>query len=227
MIFRTILFLSIMAYCIFTENVVDYLYGVKVVMMVIVKIDNSYASDLAVQFGYMKRKPNCSESFAYVKDGIVLASVVYGTTPSPTVSYICGKDESHNVYCINAIWIKPNVDRSVLTELLIESLKRIEKDIVVMYCSRMQVNVMRCLKEASFLYLGMTESQFDRSYESKQVNTLFGLMEVPNKKHNITAWYDKKNTIVSERERKHRFCHLRDFSLYDKLVYYEEDDYPV
>lgn len=194
--------------------------------MNVVRIDNSYAADLAVQFGYMKRKPNCIESYAYVRKGIVVSSVIYGNTPSPTVLKICGDDNSDEVIAINALWIKPNVDRQVMVDLLCESICMLSKDIVVMYCDKNQINVMRCLKDAGFLYVGMTNSQYDRSYEPEYKRTLFGLVEVPNRTHNLTAWYDKENTIVTERKRKHRFVYLKNDSYYDDLVYYEED-YPV
>lgn len=197
---------------------------------VIKQISNRYACDLAVQYSFNKRRPNAVLSFGIVrrKDGIVVGSVVYGNGVSPTVSMICGEDEFYNVYELNSIWVRdiPKSEK-FLEKLITNTINRLDKEIIIAYCDPKQTQLIEIYNEL-FIYLGMTEQRVDRGYIGEEKNTLFGKVMMKPNKHNMSAWYDKENTIEVIRKQKHRYVYFntkdeeRKKELYYNLTYSEK-----
>lgn len=201
---------------------------------IVKQISNSYASSLAIQHNFTHRKPNAIISYGLIdkKKGVVVGIVIYGNPVSPAVACICGDDEFYNVYDLSRIWIHNKLDKNITIPYIInKSINELDKEIIVTYCEDTQVDLIHAFKEVGFIYLGMTQERVDRGYVGEEVNTLLGKQIIKQNKHNMSAWYDKENTVEVIRTSKHRFIYFNcDENRKKELMLelkYRERSYPI
>jgi hypothetical protein len=145
----------------------------------------------------LKRAPQIMYAFGLfdrLRKKSMVAVVTFGSPASPTLcTGICGEDERLNVIELNRLWADSSVSNDVLIFFLREALRRVPKEIVVSFVQPERARISRIYKQLGFLYTGLTKKRTDR----------VSLNGEP--KHNRHNSYDKLNTYVAPRPRKHRF----------------------
>lgn len=175
------------------------------------------AMHLIIKHHYLHRKSNCVYSFGLIRKETkeIVGVITYGIPASPNVCRgICGKDEEKNVYELTRLWIKDDVPKNAESYLIGNTLKLLDREIVVSYSEPEQGHVGTVYQATNFLYCGLTAKRTNR----------VKIDGTKSEKHNRHMVYDKDNTVLVPRPRKHRYIYLnckgkRKKELLNKLLY--------
>ena len=188
--------------------------------------------DMVVKNHYLKRKAPCSFAFGLYeknadKSGLFILDklvgvVCYGTPSSaPLRMGLCGKDEKNNVIELTRLWIEDSTPKYAESFLIGNTIRKIDKEIVVSFAEISAGHVGTVYQATNFLYTGLSAKRSNwrikgRSthgqtiadkYTSSQLKDLIG-----------------DNFYLEERPRKHRYVFFnaprkRKRKLIDKLRY--------
>ena len=162
--------------------------------------------DFVVKYHYLHRKCPCSMAFGLIdsKDNIK-GVIVYGVPPSSTLlKGICGEDEAKNVYELNRLWVSDDVPKNGESYLIGNSLKMIDKEIVVSFADTKHGHVGYVYQATNFLYCGLSAKFKDpkvKGYEHMHHATYAHGMT--NKQ--VIERFGAENVEFVERPRKHRY----------------------
>jgi len=175
------------------------------------QISYSQAMDLVVAHHYMHRKAPCSVAYGlFHKDDPIscLGVVVYGVSASNTLLRgICGSDEAQNVYELTRLWVDDIVPKNGESFLIGNTLKLLDKEIVVSYADSSQNHVGIVYQATNFLYTGLSakfrdpkvigyENQHHTSYANGLSNA------------EVIAKFGADNVYFVQRARKHRYVYF-------------------
>lgn len=173
-------------------------------------------------FHYLHRKASCVYSFGLIHKETkeIVGVIIYGIPASPNVCRgICGNDEEKNVYELTRLWIKDEVPKNGESFLIGNTIKLLDKEIIVSYSEPEQGHVGTVYQATNWLYCGLTAKRTNRVKINGE-----------NKKHNRHAAYDKEDTILVPRPQKHRYiyfnCNKKRKNELSKQLKYEIKPYP-
>lgn len=150
-----------------------------------------------LQNHHLRRNPQVSFAFGLFdrdRKHMMASVITFGSPASPSLCKgLCGEDERLNVIELNRLWVDSSVSNNAVIYFIQESIRRVPKDIVVSFVQPEHDRISRIYKQLGFLYTGLTKERTDR------VNFKG---DSPHNRHNC---YDKLNTYLAPRPRKHRF----------------------
>jgi len=197
--------------------------------LLIKEIPHKLAQSIVVEKHYLHRKAPCSYSWGlYEKDQIV-GVIMYGTPSSaPLRRGIAGDDEKDNVIELTRLWIDDKIGKNAESYLIGNTVKKVNKEIVVSYAEIEQGHLGTVYQACSFLYTGLSAKRTNWVVEGidKHCQTIAD-------KHTsaeLKAKYGSKFKLVP-RPRKHRYVFInakkkRRMLLLDKLKY-KIQEYPT
>lgn len=146
---------------------------------------------------HLRRNPQVSYAFGLfdrTRGNKLVAVVTFGSPASPNIGRgLCGEDERLNVIELNRLWADSSVSNDAITYFIKESLRRVPKEIIVSYVQPEHDRISRIYRHIGFIYTGLTKERTDRVNFNGE------------SKHNRHNCYDKLNTYLAPRPRKHRF----------------------
>lgn len=176
----------------------------------VVPIDHKIAINLVVKNHYLHRPCPVSKAFALIEKGgwKVYGIVTYGVPCSSTLlKGICGESEMHNVYELNRLWVSDEVPKNGESYLVGNSIKMLDKEIIVSFADTSQNHIGFIYQATNFLYCGLSAKFKDpkvKGMETQHHSTYANRMT--NKQ--VEEKFGKDNVYYEERSRKHRYVYF-------------------
>lgn len=171
----------------------------------IIKIDYKTAMALVVENHYLHRKAPCSFAFGLLcRDTFaVVGVIVYGTPSSaPLPSGICGPSEKGNVIELTRLWIKDGTPKNTESFLIGNTLKLVDKEIIVSYAEIEQGHVGTVYQATNWIYTGLSAKRTNWPVEG--VNKHCQTFADKYTSAEIREKFGDKFSLV-DRPRKHRY----------------------
>lgn len=174
-------------------------------MFYIKKIDYKEAIDMVVKNHYLHRRCPCSFAFGLfnISSDVLTGVVIYGTPSSSSLRMgICGVEEKNNVIELTRLWIKDETPKNTESFLIGNTLRLINKEIVVSYAEIQQGHTGVVYQATNWIYTGLSAKRTNWTIEGidKHCQTIadkYTAAEVREK-------YGDKFKLV-DRPRKHRY----------------------
>lgn len=195
------------------------------------QIEYSTAMELVTKNHYMHRKCPCSKAFGLINDkGGCDGVITYGVPCSSTLlKGICGEENMHNVYELNRLWVSEEVPKNGESFLVGNTLKMLDKEIIVSFSDTSVGHVGYIYQATNFLYCGLSARFRDvrvKGHEGQHHATFAHGMT--NKQ--VIEKFGEENVYFVERPRKHRYIYFnadkRRKKELLKLLRYPVMDYP-
>lgn len=201
-------------------------------------INYKTAMDVIVKNHYLHRKCPCSYAFGlyeYSDQSInlfdkerLVGVIIYGTPSSaPLRKGICGSEETFNVLELTRLWIEDGTPKNAESYLIGNTLKLVDKEIIVSYAEIQQGHVGTVYQATNWIYTGLSAKRTDWVVEgidkhSQTIADKYTAKELREK-------YGDKFKMV-DRPRKHRYIYInaskkRKRELLEKMKY-EIQPYP-
>lgn len=184
------------------------------------------AMDIVVEKHYLHRK--CPVSHAYglidIQSGEVVGVVTYGVSPSSTLlKGICGPEEARNVYELNRLWVDDKVAKNGESYLVANSMKLLDREIIVSFADTSQGHVGYIYQAANFIYTGLSAKFKDPKVVGKE-NMHHATYANGLTNAQVIEKFGAENVTFVERPRKHRYIYFncdkrRKKELLNKLRY--------
>ena len=135
----------------------------------------------------------------------LLGVVVYGVSCSSTLlKGICGAEQSHNVYELNRLWVSDEVPKNGESFLVGNTLRKLDKEIIVSFADTAQDHVGYIYQASNFLYTGLSAKFRDpkvKGLEHQHHATYAHGMTMKE----VREKYGAENVYYVDRPRKHRY----------------------
>lgn len=174
------------------------------------EIDFKTAMDILIPNHYLHRRAPYSHAFGLFekKTNKLVGVINYGVPASTTLLRgICGESEKNNVYELNRLWVDDSVPKNVESFLIGNTIKLLDKEIIVSFADTSQGHTGYVYQAANFLYTGLSAKFYDyvvKGYEHKHRATYAYSLTVQQLKDK----YGKDNVYRVERPRKHRYIYF-------------------
>jgi len=126
-------------------------------------IDTKAALDIVIKNHYLHRVAPCSKAFGIFEKGgffgdILKGVVCYGVPAyNPILKSICGEEEMNNVYELTRLWIDDSVPKNGESFLISNSLKLLDKEIVISYADSAYDHLGIVYQSSNWHYIGMNK----------------------------------------------------------------------
>ena len=174
------------------------------------EISHKQAMEVAVREHYLHRVCPCSRAFALIENagGGIKGIVTYGVPCSSTLlKGICGEEEMHNVYELNRLWVSDDVPKNGESFLIGNTLKLLDKEIVVSFADTSQGHIGYVYQATNFIYCGLSAKFKDpkvKGMENMHHATYAHGMTIQQ----VREKYGAENVYMVERPRKHRYIYF-------------------
>ena len=184
------------------------------------------AMKIVIDNHYLHRKAPCSKAYGLFCNSCknIVGVVVYGVSCSSTLlKGICGEDEKSNVYELTRLWIKDGTPKNSESYLIGNTLKLLDKEIIVSFAEIQQGHNGTVYQATNFLYCGLSAKFRDpkvKGLEHQHHATYANRMTMKEVKEK----YGEENVYYVDRPRKHRYIFFnakgrRKKELFEKLKY--------
>ena len=177
---------------------------------VIKEIDFKTAMDVLIKNHYLHRQAPYSHAYGlFEKETDKLVGVVnYGVPASTTLLRgICGEEEKSNIYELNRLWIDDSVPKNGESFLVGNTLKLLDKEIIVSFVDTSQGHTGYVYQATNFLYTGLSAKFYDYVVKGKEnmhrTTYAYGMTVAQ-----IKETYGEDNVYRKERPRKHRYIYF-------------------
>ena len=126
-------------------------------------IETSAALKIVIEKHYLHRVAPCSKAFGIFEKGgffggTLMGVVCYGVPAyNPILKSICGKEEMNNVYELTRLWIDDSVPKNGESFLISNSLKKLDKEIIISYADTTQNHLGIVYQASNWQYIGITK----------------------------------------------------------------------
>ena len=174
------------------------------------EIDFKTAMGVLIKNHYLHRQAPYSHAYGlFEKETDKLVGVVnYGVPASTTLLRgICGEEEKSNIYELNRLWIDDSVPKNGESFLVGNTLKLLDKEIIVSFADTSQGHTGYVYQATNFLYTGLSAKFYDyvvKGKENMHHTTYAYGMTVAQMKET----YGEDNVYRKERPRKHRYIYF-------------------
>jgi hypothetical protein len=171
------------------------------------QINYQLAMQVVIKNHYLHRKAPCSKAFGLFCNSCkqVVGVIVYGVSCSSTLlKGVCGEDESSNIYELTRLWIKDGTPKNTESYLIGNTLKLLDKEIVVSFAEIQQGHNGTVYQASNFMYCGLSSKFKDpkvKGLEHQHHATYANRMTMQQVKDK----YGERNVYYVERPRKHRY----------------------
>ena len=166
------------------------------------RISYAMAQEVVIAKHYLHRKAPCSFAFGmFDKAGQIVGVVIYGVPASSTLlKGICGEGQSKNVYELTRLWVDDSVPKNGESFLIGNTIKQLDREIVVSYADSSQQHLGIVYQATNFLYTGLSakfkdpkirglENQHHATYSNGLTN-----QQVIDKFGELVDWVDRPRT---------------------------------
>lgn len=173
------------------------------------RISYQDAMQIVVKYHYLHRPAPCSMAFGLFEkgSGLLVGCITYGVSSSSTLlKGICGEDEMHNVYELTRLWIKDGTPKNSESSLIGNTLKKLDKEIIVSFSEKERGHSGIVYQATNFLYCGLSAKFKDPVVEGLE------------NQHHATFAHGMSNEQIREkfgdrvkwvdRPRKHRYVYF-------------------
>jgi hypothetical protein len=174
------------------------------------RLSYSMAMEIVIANHYLHRKAPCSYAFGLIhrETQQVMGVVVYGVSASSTLlKGICGADEAQNVYELTRLWIDDSVPKNGESYLIGNTIKLLDREIIVSYADSSQRHVGVVYQATNFIYTGLSSKFRDpkvRGLEHQHHATYAnGLTNAQ-----VIDKFGAENVYWVDRPRKHRYIYF-------------------
>lgn len=174
------------------------------------EIDFQTAMEVVIKHHYLHRRAPYSHAYGlFEKDTKKLVGVAnYGVPASSTLlKGICGEAEMRNVYELNRLWVDDDVPKNGESFLIGNSIKLLDKEIIVSFADTSQGHVGIVYQATNFLYTGLSAKFFDYVVKGKEhlhhTTYAYGMTVADMRKE-----FGEDNVYKVERPRKHRYIYF-------------------
>lgn len=186
------------------------------------------AMGMVVPNHYLHRKCPFSKGFGLFEGERMQGCIVYGTPSSSTLRKgIYGQEEAGNVIELNRLWIKDETPKNAESFLIGNTLKMLDKDIVVSFAEIKQGHIGLVYQATNWIYTGLSAKRTDWTVKGLDKHS-----QTIADQHTAQELREKygDNFTLEERPRKHRYIYFatnkrRKKELLKKLKY-EIKPYP-
>ena len=192
------------------------------------KIDYKTAMELVVKNHYLHRKCPCSFAWGLFEGENIIGCIVYGTPSSaPLRRGICGDEEKSNVIELTRLWIQDDTPKNTESYLIGNTLKLVDKEIIVSYAEIQQGHVGVVYQATNWIYTGLSAKRTNWTIEGVDKHCQTIADKYTSKE--LKELYGDKFKLVP-RPRKHRYVFFnakgrRKKQLIKKLKY-KTEPYP-
>ncbi len=168
------------------------------------------AMDIVVEKHYLHRKCPVSRAYGLVNIATdeVVGVVTYGVSPSSTLlKGICGPEEAHNVYELNRLWVDDMVAKNGESYLVANSMKLLDREIIVSFADTSQGHVGYIYQAANFIYTGLSAKFKDPKVVGKE-NMHHATYANGLTNAQVVEKFGAENVTFVERPRKHRYIYF-------------------
>lgn len=174
------------------------------------KISYKEAMDIVTERHYLRRKCPVSHAFGLVckADLEIVGVVTYGVSPSSTLlKGICGPEEAKNVYELNRLWVDDRVPKNGESYLVANTIKLLDREIIVSFADSSQKHVGIIYQAANFLYTGLSAKFKDPKVVGKE-NMHHATYANGLTNAQVIEKFGAENVTFVERPRKHRYIYF-------------------
>jgi len=194
-------------------------------------VEYKVAMELIVKYHYLHRKAPCSQAFGLFQTDTVneqpfeaveneqlslfgvaselnerlIGVVTYGTPASRSLQRgLCGDEEANNVMELTRLWIEDETPKNSESYLIANSMKLVEKEIIVSYAEVEQGHLGIVYQATNWIYTGLSAKRADwkvDGIDGKHTRHLFDSYGGINKAKEILG----SKMIPKQRPRKHRY----------------------
>lgn len=175
----------------------------------IVPLDYQTAMRVIIKNHYLHRKAPCSFAFALreLASDRLVGVIIYGTPSSaPLRSGICGASEKNNVIELTRLWVEDGTPKNTESFLIGNTLKMIDKEIVVSYAEIEQGHLGIVYQATNWIYTGLSAKRTNWTLEGDKRHCQSIADKYTSKE--IREKYGDKFSL-KERPRKHRYVYFR------------------
>lgn len=126
----------------------------------IASIDKAWAQDMVIKNHYLHRKAPCSYAFGLIEiaTGDLKGVVMYGSPANRSLEKSIARTEGKdNVYELTRLWVDDDVPRNGESFLVMNTIKKLDREIVVAYSEIQQGHTGYVYQACSFLYCGLSD----------------------------------------------------------------------
>jgi hypothetical protein len=170
----------------------------------------------------LHRKAPCSFAFGLFDKSDIIGVICYGTPSSaPLRRGLCGESEVNNVIELTRLWIKDGTEKNVESYLIGNTLKLVNKEIIVSFAEIDAGHVGTVYQATNWIYTGLSAKRTNWTIEGLNLHCQT-IADKYTAEELREKFGDKFKTV--ERPRKHRYiffnCHKkRKKELLGKLKY--------
>lgn len=182
------------------------------------RIDYKTAMDIVIKNHYLHRQSPCSMAFGLFEEcninrnlfdtDRIIGVIVYGVSCSSTLLRgICGDEEQNNVYELTRLWIEDGTPKNTESYLIGNTLKLLDKEIIVSFAEIQQGHLGIVYQATNFLYCGLSAKFMDpkvKGLEHQHHATYAHGMTMDQ----VREKYGDKNVYYVDRPRKHRYIYF-------------------
>jgi len=174
------------------------------------QIDYGQAMELVIANHYLHRKASCSVAFGLFHRNQLdpMGVIIYGINASSTLlKGICGPDEASNVYELTRLWIDDAVPRNGESYLIGNTLRKIDKEIIVSYADASRGHTGIVYQATNWIYTGLSARFKDprvKGLEHQHHTTFANGMS----NQQVIETYGAENVSFVDRPRKHRYIYI-------------------
>ena len=167
---------------------------------------NKTAQDIVIKNHYLHRKAPCSFAFGLYDNDELVGVVMYGTPSSaPLRKGLCGIEESGNVIELTRLWIDDKIGKNAESYLIGNTIKKVNKEIVVSFSEIDQGHIGTVYQATSFLYTGLSAKRTNWTVEG--INKHCQTIADKYTSKELKEKYGDKFKLVP-RPRKHRYVFI-------------------
>ena len=177
-------------------------------------IDTKAALDIVIKNHYLHRAAPCSKAFGIFErggffGGILKGVVCYGVPAyNPILKSICGKEEMNNVYELTRLWIEDAVPKNGESFLISNSLKKLDKEIIISYADTTQNHLGIVYQASNWQYIGLTKSIKDiriKGMDLHPASITDKFRGQKNRTEKIKKMFGEENIYREDRAQKYRY----------------------
>ena len=164
------------------------------------------AQSMVIKNHYLHRKASCSQAFGLFENNELIGVVMYGTPPSSTLRECCGKEHVNDVIELSRLWIKDNTEKNVESYLVGNTLKKVNKPIIISYADSSEGHIGKIYQATNFIYTGLSKVGFYYKIpDNPNIHFNYTMLDkYPLKK--IRKMYPNLQKVP--RTRKHRYIYF-------------------
>jgi len=169
-------------------------------------LNNNIAQRIIVDKHYLHRKAPCSFAYGLFTSYSIVGVIMYGTPSSaPLRRGICGDSEKLNVIELTRLWVDDSVGKNGESYLIGNTLKLIDKEIIVSYAEINQGHLGTVYQATNWIYTGLSAKRGNWTIQGidrhcQTIADKFTASEIREK-------YGDRFSIV-DRPRKHRYVYF-------------------